>query len=184
MKPFLPIRAIALPEDLSEIEKAEYEAFQASIAEIESDINRLRHGENIDQRAAHQLLDEMRFQGRAQAEDRLRLRLQIIEDQLKAETARINSEFEEAQRALHQRVLRAYCQIDIALNAQLKELMGKNYAAYIAANSIDFPRMPPETQMRTRLREPDEAKIRLTQAEAERDLKKIQQKYGQTHEPA
>jgi hypothetical protein len=178
------IRAIPIPDDLSDIEKAECQAFQEALSEIEADVIRLRNRQNVDQHAAHQLLEDLRNQGYNQADERLQLRLEVIEEQLRNERSRIESEFDEAQRALHQRILRAYCQIDVTLNAQLKELMGKNYGAYIAANSIEFPRMPQETQMRTRLHEPEEAKIRLNQVEAERDLRKIQQKYAQGHEPA
>jgi GTPase SAR1 family protein len=177
------IRAVPIPDDLSDIEKAECQAFQEALSEIEADVIRLRNGQNIDQHTAHQLLEELRTQGHEQAEENFRLRLEIIEEQVRTERNRIESEFEEAQRALHQSILRTYCQIDVALNAQLKELMGKNYGAYIANNSIEFPRMPPETQMRTRLHEPEEAKIRISQAEAEKDLRRIQQKYGQLHEP-
>jgi hypothetical protein len=172
------ICAIPLPDGLADTEAAEYEAFQAAMGEIEGEVDLLRRGEHADQIAARRLLEGVREQGRAQADEQLRLRLEMIDEQIKTERARIESEFEEARRALHQRILRTYCQIDVALNRQLKELMGKDYAAYIAANAIDFPRMPPETQMRTRLHEPEEAKIRLASAEVERDIRRVQQKYG------
>jgi hypothetical protein len=175
---FVPISAIPLPQGLSEAELAEYEAFQASVGEIEAELELLDRTEHPDQITGRRLLDDQREQGRTQADEQLRVRLELIDEQIKTESESIDSEFDEARHALQQRILRTYCQIDIALNRQLKELMGKDYAAYIAENAIDFPRMPPETQMRARLHEPEEAKIRLTSAEAERDIRRIHQKFG------
>jgi DTW domain-containing protein YfiP len=150
---------------------------------VESNVLQLHNGENVDQRGAHKLLEDLPNQGKAQADERLNLRLSVIEEQVRSERQRIEREFEEAQRALHQRIFPGYCQIYATLKGQLKELMGKKYGAYLAANSIDFSRMPPETQMKRRLHEPEEAKVRLFASEAERDLRHIQEKYGQIHEP-
>jgi hypothetical protein len=94
--------------------------------------------------------------------------LAIVNDQVKSETARIDSEFDEGHRGLH----------------ELKEIMGKKYATCIGGHSTDFPRIPPETHLRMTTRAPDEARFRLNETDAERDLRKSEQKYGQDHDEA
>jgi hypothetical protein len=182
MADFRPIASIPLSDDLSDIQKVEFRALQEAMTEIESEAIRLRKGDNVDQQSAIALLKEMREKQRSQADERQRLRVEVIAEQVERERRRIESEFEEAKSALGKRIVRAYCQADQYLTSQLKDLMGKDFSAYLQANPIDFPPMPPDTQMKTRLQQPEEAKIRLSTPDAERDLKKIQQKFRETRD--
>jgi hypothetical protein len=134
----------------------------------------LRRGEHADQIAARRLFEGLREQGRAKGDEQMRLRLETIDEQIKTARARIESEFEEACHALHERIVCTYCQIDVALKRQLKELMVRAYGAYLAANAIDFPRMPPRRRCAPGS---TSRKARLASAEVERDIRRIQQKY-------
>ena len=174
---FVPILSIPLPEDLDEVKKVEFKVFQDTIAQIEADAARLRDGENLDQQSVHSLLNEIRDRRRAQADERRQLRFAVVEQEVENGRERIASEYEEAKGALYKRIVRALYQSDTNILNQLKELMGRDFAAFQAGNAIQFPTMPPDTQMQTRLQQPEEAQMRLPPAEAERDLRRIREIY-------
>ena len=174
---FVPISSIPLPDDLDDVHKVEFTVFQETMTQIESDAARLRAGDNADQLSVRALLNEIRDRRRAQADERRRLRLEVVGQEVENERERIAKEYEEAKNALYKRIVRALYQSDTNILNQLKELMGRDYAAFIAENAIQFPTMPPDTQMQTRLQQPEEAQMRLSQAEAERDLREIREIY-------
>jgi hypothetical protein len=62
--------------------------------------------------------------------------------------------------------------------------MGKDFPAFAATHVIDFPTMPPDTPMKTRLQQPEESKIRLSATEADREVKRIQEKFRESHPDA
>ena len=174
------IRDIPLPPGLSEIEKAEFIAYQESMAELEDEWEALKAGENSDQKDCVALLEEIREKRKQQADERLRLRLEVIDKQVERERKRIEDEHEEAKKALFERIIKAYAQSYNAITAQLKETMSKDdYNAFISANGIDFPIISNESQIKTRMQQPEEPKIRLSTQEAAQDLGIIHTKFSE-----
>lgn len=171
------IADIPIPEDLSEVRKAEYRAYQAATLQLEKEWEDLHKGDNVDQQSCIELLKEIKANRTQQAEERLSKRLEVIGMQVEREKERIDKEMQESRKALFERLVRAYYQSYQNIATQLRELLGKDYTAYITSHAIEFPSMPSDSQMKTRLQQPEEAKVRLTQAEIDRDLKKLQQMY-------
>lgn len=169
------VAEIPIPENLSEVEKAEFSAYKMALTELEKEWMQLQEGENPDQQTCMTLINEIKEKRIAQAEERLKLRKEIIEKQAEREREKIKQEQEEYKKLLFERIVRSYYQAYNTATNQLKELMGKDYGPYIAQNGITFPNIPSEVQMRTRMQPPEEAKIRLTPVENEHDMRLIQQ---------
>ena len=85
------IADIPLPTGLTDVQKAEYIAFQDAMTEIENEWQQLSEGKNPDQERCIQLVNEIRDKRYAQAEERLKIRLEVINHQVEKETARITS---------------------------------------------------------------------------------------------
>ena len=91
------------------------------------------------------------------------------------EHEKLQQEKADYNKQLFDRILRSYYQAYTSITSQLKELMGKDYAQYIAVNAIEFPTIPSENQMRTRMQQPEDVKIKIAPAEADNDYRRIQQ---------
>lgn len=175
---FQSVRDIPIPDDLDQIKRAEFIAFQESLAALETEWQQLLQGENENRKMCVEILEERTAKRKQQAEDRLKLRLDVIEKQVEKESERIEIENEEAKRILWERLVRAYAQSYNTITGQLKDLMGKDsFQAYIADKAIfanaQFP-MQSDSQMKTRMQQPEDMKIKMTPQECERDLKLIQ----------
>ena len=169
------IAEIPLPEGLSEVQRAEYIAFQDAMTDIENEWEQLSQGTNPDQRSCIELVNEIKEKRYAQAEERLKIRLEVIEHQVQKETEKIQSDLEEYTKNLFERLMKAYIQSYQAITGQLKEMMGqKEFNQYIQNHSISFPSVPSEGQMRTRTQQPDEAKPKLSTSDCEKDIRHIQ----------
>ena len=170
------IADIPLPDGLSEVQKAEFIAFQDAMTEIENEWEQLSNGTNPDQERCIQLVNEIKEKRYAQAKERLDIRLEVIENQVRKETEKIEADLEEYKEKLFERVMKAYQHSSLAISAQLKEQMGtKEFNQYMQTHSIDFPSFPSEGQMRTRTQQPDEAKPKLSTPDIEKDVRRIQQ---------
>ena len=185
---FESVRDIPIPDDLDDIKRAEFLAFQESIAALEDEWQQIRQGENKNKRMCIEILDERTAKRRQQAEDRLKLRLEVIEKQVEKESERIESENEEAKKILWTRLFHAYAQSENTITGQLKELMGKDsFQAYIADKATktrmqlkdligkdSLQAYIADKSMKTRMQQPEDMKIKMTPQECERDLKMIQ----------
>ena len=172
---FESVRDIPIPDDVRGVKRDELVAFQEALGELESEWLALKRNENADQKMCMEILQEKTNQRRQMAEERLKLRLEVIERQVEKETERIQAENEEAKKILWERLVRAYAQAYQTVTAQLKELMGKvDYQAYMSDKAIEFPIMQADSTMKTRMQQPDEMKIKLSPQECERDLRQIQ----------
>lgn len=174
---FQSVRDIPIPDDLSEIEHAEFVAFQESLAALEEEWLKIQSGENEDQQMCVQVLEKRTAKRKQEAKSRLDLRLEVIEKQVEKETDRIEQESQVAERNLWKRLYRAYAQSYSTITNQLKELMGKeSFQAYIADKTIEFAGdvIQSDSQMKTRMQQPEEMKIRLSPQQCEADMKLIQ----------
>lgn len=171
------IRDIPIPDNLSTVEKAEYTAYQEAMGELEDEWEALQKGENINQKECIALLEQIKEKRRQQADERMKLRLEVIDKQVEREKERINQEHEEACKALFERIVRAYRDSYNMLVSQLKEIMPKDeYSAFISQHSIEFPTISNESQFKTRMPQLEEPKNRVNAQEAEQDLRFIQSK--------
>ncbi|KAH0788051.1 hypothetical protein GPJ56_008033 [Histomonas meleagridis] len=166
------ISIIPIPDDLKETQKAEFIAYQKSVIKLEEEWKELMEGRIIDQNCIN-TLDQIKAKRIKEANERLKIRVQLAEEQAIKERERIESEFEDAKRELHEKLVMAYSLSDQNIVNQLKELKGKDFQSYITENAIDFPSSTPDTQMRTRTQLPDEVKIGLSPQECEKDLRYI-----------
>ena len=170
------VRDIPIPDD-GPVNRDELIAFQEALGQLETEWRQLQANENPDQKMCLKILEEKRAKRRQLAEERLRLRLEVIDKQVERETERIQQEAEEAKKILWERLVRAYAQAYQHVTAQLKELMGKarkDYQAYMADKTIEFPIMQSDSTMKTRMQQPEEMKIKLSPQDCERDLMQIQ----------
>ena len=167
---------IEAPESFTDIQKAEFYAYRASLAEIEKEYLELKDGKNLDQQQCIEQLEEIRRKKLERAEKNFEMRKEMIEANSKKEIEKIEEEKDEYKKILFEKLVRSYNQSYLHITAQLRELLGKEYGQFIAENGIDFPSLQgAETQMKSKMSQPDEAKIRLSPAEAEHDIKYIQQ---------
>ncbi|EAY14906.1 hypothetical protein TVAG_380160 [Trichomonas vaginalis G3] len=172
---FQSVAEIEIPNDLSDVDKAEFTAFKLALVDLEKEWNQLQDGTNPDQQTCLSIINDVKEKRIAQADERYKLRTEIIEKQTEKEREKIKQEQEEYKKLLFERLVRSYYQAYQSVTAQLKDLMGKDYSQYISQNGITFPNIPSEVQMRTRMQPNEEAKIKLTPAENEHDMRLIQQ---------
>jgi biotin-(acetyl-CoA carboxylase) ligase len=172
------IAEIVIDENDSNLNFSELCAFQAAVTDLEQHIERLGEWQNQDQKEAIAALADLRCKHRSQAEEKRNIRLDVIEKQVMKERQQIADDFEEAKAALFKRMICAYRQADLSIQNQLRMIMSnEEFTAYIASHPIEFPQMPQDGQMRTKLQQTDEAKILLSSGESERELARIRQKY-------
>lgn len=169
------IAEIPIPENLSEVQKAEYIAFRDAMTDIENEWEALENGTNPDQKSCIDLVKDTKKKRHAQAEERLKIRLEVIEEQMKRESERIKTDLDDYRKLLFERLMRAYYQSYQTITGHLKELLGKEYQQFITAHPIDFPTVPSEGQMKTRTQQPDEGKPRLSSVDVEKDVHQIQE---------
>lgn len=169
------VKDIPIPEGLSPIELSEFNAYKIALCNLEEEWIQLQNGENDDQKTCISVIQEIKEKRTKQANERLNLRREIIEKQTERERERIEQEKDEYKRILFDRLIRSYHQAYQTITVQLKDLMGKEYGQFIAMNGIDWPNMPSESAMRTRMQPPDEVKIRLSPPEVDADVRRIQQ---------
>ena len=166
---------IPIPEGLSEVERAEFLAYKSALIEYENEFNQLFEGKNPEHQTCLAIINEIKEKRIAQADERLKMKLEIIDKQREREKDKINQERIEYNKQLFERILRSYYQAYQSITAQLKELLGKDYPQFIAEHLIEFPTIPSETQMRTRMEQSEEAKVKISPSEAENDYRRIQQ---------
>lgn len=171
------VRDIPIPDDVSGVSRDELIAFQEALGQLESEWLQLKENENPDQKMCLKILEEKTAKRRQMAEERLKLRLEVIDKQVEREMERIQAENEEAKKILWERLVRAYAQAYQHVTGQLKELMGKarkDYQAYMSDKVIEFPIMQSDSTMKTRMQQPEEMKVKLSPQDCERDLMHIQ----------
>ena len=169
------IEDIPIPEDLDPVDQAEFQAYKNALIDLEKEWKQLKDGENPDHQTCIAIIDEIKGKRIAQADERLKLKREIIEKQTEREREKILQEKEEYNKLLFERLVRSYYQAYQSVTSQLKDLMGKEFGQYIVANGIEFPTIPSESQMRTRMQQPEETKIRVAPGEADHDIRLIQQ---------
>jgi len=167
------VRDIPIPDNLSHIERAEYTAYLNTLADLEDEWNKLQNGENEDQLTCISMIEEMKNRRIDQSNERLKLKLEIIEKQYEREREKILADKEEYQKQLFDRLLKAYYQSYNNISSQLKDLMGKDHIEFLAQHQISFPQFT-ESTMRTRVQQPEEVRPKLTPAECEADIRAIQ----------
>ena len=169
------ISEIPLPENLTDIQTAEYKAFVEAISNLEDQWIDLETGNNPEQKLCIEQIKQIKEKRELQAKERLDLRLKIIEKQYQKECEKIENEQEEYKKLLFDRLMRAYSQSYQMITSQLKDLMGKEFNSFISTNGIEFPTFNPEGQMKTRFQQPEEGKPRLNQSDVDQDIRTIQQ---------
>ena len=173
------ISEIQPPSEWDPIKKAEFEAYKSALTEIEKEYIQLQKGENSDQKQCIQHLEEIRDKRKITAKQRLDSRLENIEIQYQREQEKIEAEREGFKKLLFERLIRSYSQSYHAICSQLSDVMGEDYAQYIATKGLNFPILQgSEIQMKTKMSQPEEAKIKLSPAEIEHDMKRINQILG------
>ena len=172
----MSVRDIQTPNDWNPIQKAEFKAYKSALIEIEQEYIQLQNGENIDQKQCIAHLEEIRDKRKSQAKQRLEARIENIEKQYQREQEKIEYEREEYKKLLFDRLIRSYSQSYHTICSQLKDVMGKDYAQYIATKGLNFPILQgSEMQLKSKMSQPEEAKIKLSPSEIEQDLKRINQ---------
>ena len=172
---FENIKDIPIPNDLSSIEKIEFQAFQSSLIDLEEEWIKLKNNENTDQLTCLNLIKEIKEKRIEQANERKLLRIEIIEKQYQKEKERIEQEKEEYKKILFDRIVKSYYQSYLNVTSQLKELLGKDYNQFISNYPIEWPQFINENNMKTRLQQNEDIPNRQTPADCEQDIKKIQQ---------
>ncbi|EAY07481.1 hypothetical protein TVAG_499690 [Trichomonas vaginalis G3] len=172
---FKSVSEIPVPDNLSDLERIEFNAYKQALVELEQEWLQLKNGENPDQKACQTYINDIKTKRIQQAQDRLNLRKEIIEKQAAKEKERILQQQEDYKKLLFERIIKSYHQSYNTVTSQLKELMDKDYGQFIAQNGITFPDIHNEQQVRTRMSQPEEPKIRLSSAESEQDVRLIQQ---------
>ena len=174
------VSEIPPPENLTELQEIEFQAFKESLCSIENEwFDLMNDNKNNYQKECIQILDEIKKSRKQQATERLNLRLQIIDQQVERDSARIELENDMLKEAFYDRIMRAYFASYQSLLNQLKELLPEQeYQAYIRENAVEFPPFPDDSTMKTRLQETENLKIRLTLEEIEADLHAIQSKFS------
>lgn len=165
------IEDIPIPEDLSEVQKAEFIAYQSAVIQLEKEWEQLQNDQNSDQIACNAIILDAHERKKKKIAEKLDTRKEIIKKQHQKETDKIEKEFKVAKTTLNDRLIRAYSQSDQNITTQLRDLKGKDY---IGENSIEFPPIPSDPQMMTRTKQPEELKFRLSTQECEKDIRKIQ----------
>ena len=171
------IEDIPIPEDLTEVQKAEFIAYKSAMIQLEEEWIQLQSDQNPDQIACNEIIQETNDLKKKKILEKLETRRDIIKKQHQKEIEKIEKEFKVAKSTLNDRLIRAYYQSDQNIIAQLKDLKGKDSTTYIAENSIDFPPIPSDSQMKTRTNQPEELKLRLSPQDCEKDIRKIQTYY-------
>ena len=169
------IEDIPIPDDLNEIDAAEFNAYKMALIDLEKEFKQLMEDSNPDHQTCISIINEIKDKRIAEADERLKLKLEIIDKQTEKEHEKLQQEKADYNKQLFDRILRSYYQAYTSITSQLKELMGKDYAQYIAVNAIEFPTIPSENQMRTRMQQPEDVKIKIAPAEADNDYRRIQQ---------
>ena len=168
------IEDIPIPTDLKEVQKAEFIAYQKAMIQLEEEWEQLQSNVNNDQKACNAIIQDSHERKKKKIAEKLSTRKDIIQKQQQKEIDKIEKEFKVAKTTLNDRLIRAYYQSYQNIIAQLKDLKGKDFPSYNVENSIDFPPIPPDTQMMTRTKQPEELKFRLSSQECEKDLRRIQ----------
>jgi hypothetical protein len=166
---FSHVSDIPLPSDLTDLQRAEFTAFQEAISVLETEWRALSTSENPDLQSCLTHLEEITAKRKTRAEERYRLRVDVIDRQIGQESERIKLESQQAKAILFERLKRAFSQSFQTLIGRLKELGGdwESYAKRIPENVMDG-------QMKMRMQQPEEIKIRLTAEDSERDLRSVQ----------
>lgn len=174
---YTTISEIPIPSNLTELQKIEFTAFRDSLSALEEEWNALEENNNPHQKECIKLLNEIRDNRKQQALEHLNLRLQVIDQQVEKDTARINFENEILTQAFCDRIMRAYYAQYQNLISQLQALMNEEeFDAFIKENGIQFKTTPDDNIMKTRLQESENLKIRISPQEIDNDLHIIQSK--------
>ena len=169
------ISEVPIPEGISEFQKLQYESFRDSLCQMEQELQELENGNNKDYLEFLSVIDEIKATRQKQADERLRLKLEVIEKHTNSELERIERENDESKILLHDRMIRSYKACYDETLSKLKELMNEDeFNLFVNENRIDFPDIQPDLQMKTRLQQPNELKVKLSPEEIENDLKQIQ----------
>ncbi|KAH0793650.1 hypothetical protein GPJ56_002371 [Histomonas meleagridis] len=172
---FQSVADVPMPDGLDELQQAEFAAFQEALVHMEQELNQLETNENPDQLACLQVLNEIKEERIRQADERLKFKIEVIDRHVQNEKERIEKESEEAEKLLFDRLVRAYKVAYQESVDKLKELMDPvSFNSFMSENTIEFPEIPSDAQIKTRLQQPNENKIKLSPEEIENDLKKIQ----------
>jgi hypothetical protein len=176
------VRDIPIPENLTDVERGEYLACREAFAQLEAEWFQLGESENPDQNACLQFLKDANEKRKQQALDRFQLRKEVLEKHLEHETENIPDEGEDAKKNLFEQTIRGYYHSYMKICRELKNLMtqaGQDYESYIAVNGIEFPQVSADPHLKTRLQQPEEAGVRLSLQDCERDLQKIQELFDE-----
>jgi hypothetical protein len=178
---FRSIAEVPIPPDLSDLDRIEYLTCRDALAQLEWEWLGIETGENPDLRACLAIIDEAKANRNQLADERLALRIETINAQVAQELQRIAVESEEAKNLLRDRIFRGYFQSYQEICEKLKELMpmvGMDFDAFLEGHAIEFPPLPPDTQMKTRLQVPAEVPVQVSAEDCERDLRAILETYG------
>ena len=170
---FSSVGEIPIPEDLPKEVQAEYLAYRECLEQLENEWLQMKNDENPYQKKALKLLEESTERRKQKQEARMNLRLEVVDRQYEKETERIKNECEDAKKQLFERLVRGYYHAYRNVTSRLKELMGKDYATYIEQNEIEFPQISPDNQIKSRYQQPEETKAKISSAETEMELQKI-----------
>lgn len=168
------IEDIPIPEELTEVQKAEYTAYKNAMIQLEKEWELLQENQNLDQKACYAIIDDAFNRKNEKIKEKFEIRQDIINKQHRNETEKVEKEFKAAKETLYDRLILAYSQSDQNITTQLRDLKGKDYTG---ENSIEFPPIQSDPQMMTRTKQPEELKFRLPTSDCERDIRKIQQIY-------
>ncbi|KAK8892364.1 hypothetical protein M9Y10_029590 [Tritrichomonas musculus] len=170
------IEDIPIPDNLTEIQKAEFTAYKEAMIQIEKEWEQLENNENNDQKACNAIIQDLHDRKKKKIAEKLSTRQDIIQKQHQKEKDKIEKEFKAAKTTLNDRLVRAYYSSYQNIIGQLKDLKGKDYSV---DNSIDFPPIQSDPQMLTRMKQPEEPNFRLSSQDCEKDLRKIQNIFSQ-----
>jgi hypothetical protein len=167
------VRAVPIPPNLSDVKRAEYLACREALFQLELEWLAVDNDDHPDFRACASLIEETKANRNQQADERLKLRLEAIALHAQRERERIAAEDKEAKALAKDRLLRAYAHSYQEICDQLKDAMartGHDFAAFMATHAITFPRLPSDTQMRTRGQQSEAIPLQLSEDDCASDL--------------
>lgn len=175
------ISEIPIPSSLSPLQRLEYESFRSSLSSLERELISLSSGSSPEYLELLRVVDSVRALRLREADERLRLKLEVIDQHFRSECDRISLETDRSKDLLRDRLIRSYkvC-YDSALSRLSSLLSPSEYSAYISSHGIAFPPIRDDTQMKTRVVQPDEHRVKLSPTDVERDVLRLQARAADT----
>lgn len=175
------IADIPIKEDLSDIEKTEFNAFIEAMTEVETDWELIGAGENPDQKEILKIYNEIKERRDKQAEEAFQTRIKVIKEQVEREKRKIMEDEKENIKLLEERFFRSYEHSYEEKCRKIRDAFRNesDYLAFKQTHTISFP-FDEKTMPKTRSSTEDARQI-LPPANVENEFKEIKRIIQKKH---